>query len=132
VAGLIVELFSAPTLLPTGLKQRMQTLIPLTGNVVVDTAVLSNLGRVDDAPVLGDAGAVRELYFSPPGRMPMGASLGAATLDGRLFLTLRYRHPLFDRPAAEEFVQLLRQVLLASPSGTTAGRANGQTEPPRI
>ena len=113
VAGLIVELFSAPTLLPTAVKQRMQTLIPLTGNVVVDTAVLSNLGRVDDAPVLGDAGAVRELYFSPPGRMPLGASLGAATLDGRLFITLRYRHPLFDRPAADAFVHLFRQVLLA-------------------
>ena len=110
VAGLIVDLFGAPTLLPTGLKQRMQSLIPLTGNVVVDTAVLSNLGRVEDAPVLGDAGAVRELYFSPPGRMPLGASLGAATLDGRLFITLRYRHPLFDRAAADEFLQLFRQV----------------------
>jgi NRPS condensation-like uncharacterized protein len=114
VAGLIVELLSAPTLLPTGLKQRMQSLIPLTGNVVVDTAVLSNLGRVGDAPALGDAGAVRELYFSPPGRMPLGASLGAATLDDQLFITLRYRHPLFDRPAADEFVQLFRQVLLSA------------------
>lgn len=112
VAGLIVELFNAPTLLPTGLKQRMQSLIPLTGNVVVDTAVLSNLGRVTEVPVLGDAGAVRELYFSPPGRMPLGASLGAATLDDRLFITLRYRHPLFGAGAAEEFVTLFGQVLL--------------------
>jgi NRPS condensation-like uncharacterized protein len=112
VAGLIVELFTAPTLLPTGLKQRMQSLIPLTGNVVVDTAVLSNLGRVTEVPVLGDAGPVQELYFSPPGRMPLGASLGAATLGDRLFVTLRYRHPLFDAIAAEEFVDLFRQVLL--------------------
>jgi NRPS condensation-like uncharacterized protein len=114
VAGLIVELFNAPTLLPTGLKRRMQSLIPLTGNVVVDTAVLSNLGRVTEAPVLGDAGAVRELYFSPPGRMPLGASLGAATLGDRLSITLRYRHPLFDSAAAEQFLDLFRGVLLES------------------
>jgi NRPS condensation-like uncharacterized protein len=113
LAGLIVDLFSAPAVLPTALKQRMQSLIPLTGDVVVDTAVLSNLGRVADVPTLGDAGAVREIWFSPPGRMPLGASLGVATLGGRLFVTLRYRHPLFDRSAAAEFLELLRAVLLA-------------------
>src|SRR3954468_4669326 len=48
IAGLIVDLFDPTTLLPTGLKRRMQDLIPLTGNVVVDTAVLSNLGRIDE------------------------------------------------------------------------------------
>jgi NRPS condensation-like uncharacterized protein len=113
LAGLIVDLFSAPAVLPTALKQRMQSLIPLTGDVVVDTAVLSNLGRVADVPTLGDAGGVREIWFSPPGRMPLGASLGVATLGGRLFVTLRYRHPLFDRSAAAEFLELLRAVLLA-------------------
>jgi NRPS condensation-like uncharacterized protein len=112
VAGLIVDLFNGPTVLPTALKKRMQSLIPLTGNVVVDTAVLSNLGRVADPPTLGDAGAVREIWFSPPGRMPLGASLGVATLDGRMFTTLRYRHPLFDHSAATEFLELFRGVLL--------------------
>jgi NRPS condensation-like uncharacterized protein len=112
IAGLIVDLFNPPTLLPTGLKRRMQDLIPLTGNVVVDTAVLSNLGRIASVPQLGDAGAVRELWFSPPGRMPLGASLGAATLDGRLFLTLRYRHALFDDAAAHDFLALLEDVLV--------------------
>ncbi len=114
VAGLIVELFNAPTVLPTAVKQRMQSLIPLTGNVVVDTAVLSNLGRVTDTPSFGEAGAVRELWFSPPGRMPLGASLGAATLDGRLFITLRYRHALFDPAAAAGFIATYREVLLAA------------------
>ena len=45
---------------------------------------------------LDDAGSVRELWFSPPGRMPLGASFGAATLDQRLLVTLRYRHTLLD------------------------------------
>jgi NRPS condensation-like uncharacterized protein len=112
LAGLIVDLFGPPRLLATGLKKRMQDLIPLTRDVVVDTAVLSNLGRVDGVPHLGDAGAVQELWFSPPGRMPLGAALGAATLDGRLFLTLRHRHPQFGAAAAEEFLALYKQVLL--------------------
>jgi NRPS condensation-like uncharacterized protein len=112
IAGLIVDLFGPSTLLPSGLKRRMQDLIPLTGNVVVDTAVLSNLGRIESVPHLGDAGAVRELWFSPPGRMPLGASLGAATLDGRLFLTLRHRHALFDDAAAREFLATFEDVIL--------------------
>src|SRR5436190_48211 len=111
VAGLLVELFDAPTLLPTGVKQRLQELIPLTGNLAVDTAVLSNLGRIDEVPELGDAGRVREVWFSPPGRMPLGASLGAVTLDGRLFMTLRYRHALFDGDAAARFLETYRGVL---------------------
>jgi NRPS condensation-like uncharacterized protein len=111
IGGLIVDLFGSPTLLPVALKRRMQDLIPLTGDVVVDTAVLSNLGRVERVPHLGDAGAVRELWFSPPGRMPLGASLGAATLDQRLFLTLRYRHAQFDAQAAAQFLAELKQTL---------------------
>jgi NRPS condensation-like uncharacterized protein len=113
IAGLIIDLFGAPTLLPARLKRRMQDLIPLTGNVVVDTAVLSNLGRIDSVPHLGDAGSVRELWFSPPGRMPLGASLGAATLDERLFLTLRHRHALLDPTAANQFLARFKQELLA-------------------
>ncbi|MEA2431225.1 MAG: hypothetical protein QOF65_638 [Thermoleophilaceae bacterium] len=112
IAGLIVDVFDPPTLLPTGLKRRMQDLIPLTGNIVVDTAVLSNLGRIDDVPHLGDAGAVREVWFSPPGRMPLGASLGAVTVDGRLFVTLRYRHALFDRDAATRFLADFKATLV--------------------
>jgi NRPS condensation-like uncharacterized protein len=111
IAGLVVDLFALPSAFPSGLKQRMQRLIPLTGNLVVDTAVLSNLGRLPPSPSFGDAGAVTAVWFSPPGRMPLGASLGAATLDGRLFLTLRYRHALFDANAAADFLTMLTQVL---------------------
>jgi hypothetical protein len=38
--------------------------------------------------------------------MPLGASLGAATLGGSLFLTLRYRHALFDATAARDFLAM--------------------------
>jgi NRPS condensation-like uncharacterized protein len=112
VAGLIVDLLQVPTALPTGIKRRLQELIPLTGNMVVDTAVLSNLGRLEGVPHLGDeAGAVRAVWFSPPGRMPLGASLGVATLDQEMFVTLRYRRAMFSPEAASEFAVLYRDVL---------------------
>jgi NRPS condensation-like uncharacterized protein len=115
IAGLIIDLFGAPTLLPTGIKRRLQDLLPLTGNVLVDTAVLSNLGRLESVPHLGDAGSVRELWFSPPGRMPLGASFGAATLDGRLLVTLRYRHTLLDASAADQFLAAFKETLIPAP-----------------
>jgi hypothetical protein len=42
-----------------------------------------------------------------------GASLGAVTHDDELFLSLRYRHALFDPRAAADFAALLREVLTA-------------------
>jgi NRPS condensation-like uncharacterized protein len=107
IPGLIVDLLVFPTALPTGIKQRLQQLIPLTGNVTVDTAVLSNLGKLDAMP-----GGVERIAFTPPGRMPLGASLGVATLDGEMWVTLRYRHALFDAEGAREFAKLYRDVLL--------------------
>jgi NRPS condensation-like uncharacterized protein len=112
VPGLIVDLLQVPTALPTGIKRRLQDLIPLTGDLVVDTAVLSNLGRLQGVPYLGeDGGAVRAVWFSPPGRMPLGASFGVATLGEEMFITLRYRHALLAPSAAAEFAELYRGVL---------------------
>jgi NRPS condensation-like uncharacterized protein len=113
-AGLAVDLLELPTAtLPTVLKQRLQDLITLTGSRLVDTAMLSNLGRVEGLPSLGGpAGRVCRMWFSPPARMPMGASLGAASYDGTLFLCLRYRHALFDSDAAAAFAALLRDALV--------------------
>jgi NRPS condensation-like uncharacterized protein len=107
VAGLIVDLLEFPSVLPAGVKRRLQELIPLTGNRTVDTAVLSNLGRLDALPL------ANSVWFSPPGRMPLGVSLGTATLDGELFVTFRYRHALFDAAAAADFAALYREVLIS-------------------
>src|SRR3954454_20435227 len=106
IPGLIVDLLAFPTALPTAIKQRLQQLIPLTGDMVVDTAVLSNLGKLEELP------GVTRVGFSPPGRMPLGASFGVATLGDRMWVTLRYRHALFDADAAGEFLGLYKRVLL--------------------
>jgi NRPS condensation-like uncharacterized protein len=112
LAGIVVDQLRRLRTLPVAIKRTLPALIPLTGNVVVDTASLSNLGVLDDFPWLGDdAGGVEAVWVSPPNRMPLGASFGVATLDGRLHLALRYRRPQFDGEAAAAFARLYRAVL---------------------
>jgi len=52
--------------------------------------------------------------FSPPGRMPLGLSIGAVTIADRLHLTLRYRRAQFGSEAGRSFMTLYRDALLAS------------------
>lgn len=101
----LIEIMKASSRLPLWLKQASVALLPLTGNRLVDTAMLSNLGRLD-APSFGDeAGETRELWFSAPARMPLGLSVGACTVNDRLHLVFRYRHRLFGPDAARSFAQ---------------------------
>jgi NRPS condensation-like uncharacterized protein len=113
LAGIVVDVLDQLSVLSVGVKRLLPDLIPLTGDVVVDTASLSNLGIVESPPKLDEAaGQVRAMWFSQPGRMPLGTCVGALTLNGRLHLALRYRHAQFDRPAARAFFRLFRAVLL--------------------
>jgi NRPS condensation-like uncharacterized protein len=113
LAGLVVDLLVGPGMLRVGTKRRLQDLIPLTGNSVVDTASLSNLGRLDAWPSLEGGGPVEAVWFSPPARMPLGAAMGAATVGGRLNVTLRYPHAQFGRAGAAAFARTYRDVLLS-------------------
>jgi NRPS condensation-like uncharacterized protein len=122
LGGTVIDLCAVPAMLSVAAKRRLQDLIPLTGDVVVDTASLSDLGVLDGLPSLGEAGSVRAMWFSPPGRMPLGATVGVLTLDGRLHAALRYRHALLGDHAATAFAGIFRDVLLASPA--TAARGN--------
>ncbi|MGH3975921.1 MAG: hypothetical protein ACRDS9_21710, partial [Pseudonocardiaceae bacterium] len=62
---------------------------------VIPTAILSNLGRLDEDLDFGPELRAREVWFSPPTRMPMGLAVGAVTAGDRLHLVFRCRHPLF-------------------------------------
>lgn len=112
LGGLAVDLLEIPGKLMIATKRWLQYLKPLTGDVVVDTASLSNLGRLEALPARFD-GAISAVWFSPPGQMPLGVSIGAATIEDRLNVTLRYRHAQFDRSAAVRFIALYRSVLLS-------------------
>ncbi len=100
----LIELLGRSNLLPLWAKQAMVMTLPLTGNRLVDTAMLSNLGSLDDVPTFGaEAAAVTEVWFSPPARMPLGLSIGVVTMSGRLHLSFRYRRRLLGPDAARRF-----------------------------
>lgn len=110
-AGTLIDLLDFPRWLPAILKARLRDIMPLVRKSLVETTWLSNLGRLAEAPDMGDAGSVQQLFFSPPAPMPMGLSLGVASLGERLFLTLRYRKSLMTPDMAEAFAGLLRRRL---------------------
>jgi NRPS condensation-like uncharacterized protein len=113
LAGLVVDLLAGSSMMPVGAKRRLPELIAMSGDRAVDTASLSNLGVLDALPALGgDAGRVDAVWFSPPMRMPLGTGFGAVTLDGRLHVALRHRHPQLDGAGAEAFARLYRDVVL--------------------
>ncbi|MEZ5135030.1 MAG: hypothetical protein R2699_08280 [Acidimicrobiales bacterium] len=97
--------------LPVGLKRFLPMLLPLTGDRLVDTAVLSNLGRTDPVDFGPEVGPAVELWFSPPARMPLGVGIGAATVDDRLHLSFRSCGAQFDDAAARGFVETYRRAL---------------------
>lgn len=110
--GLLIDVLGLPSLLPVGIRRRMPSLISIVESRLVDTVVLSNLGRLAAPQPMGDAGQVRSVWFSPPARMPLGAAIGVATMSGRMFVTLRYRHALLDADAARRFATLYRETLI--------------------
>jgi NRPS condensation-like uncharacterized protein len=87
-------------------KQSVIVLQPLTGNHMVDTTVLCNVGSLDEAPSFGPgAGETTALWFSVPARAPLALCLGALIVGGRLHLTFRYPQRLFSPDAAGRFAE---------------------------
>ncbi len=107
-------------LLPLWAKQSLVVLQPLTGNRLVDTAMLAHLGWLQRAPDFGpDAGDTLEVWFSVPARARLALCVGTVTLGGRLHLTFRYPRQLFSPDAARRFADCylanLRFVAAARP-----------------
>ena len=88
---------------------------------VIPTAILSNLGRVDEDLDFGPELRAGEVWFSPPARMPMGLAVGALTAAGRLHLVFRYRHPLFGPAEIAGFAGSYRAALDHLAAGTHVG-----------
>jgi NRPS condensation-like uncharacterized protein len=120
----MIELLGRSRLFPLWAKQAMVMLLPVTGNRLVDTAMLSNLGMLDPVPTFGPgAGDVSEVWFSPPARMPLGLSVGAATVNGSLHLAFRYRHRLFGPASAPRFAERYLSELRRYPGPAPTGSA---------
>jgi NRPS condensation-like uncharacterized protein len=87
-------------------KRAVPRLINLTGDRFIDTAMLSNLGRLPAPPTFGSEPA-SEMWFSPPCDPTCSVSIGVVTSGKRLSMVTRYRHEQFDARAAPEFTDLL-------------------------
>ena len=108
----LVEVLGGLTSIPLWAKQPITAALDLSGNHFVCTAVVSNLGDLDDPPDFGTkGGTTNAMWFSAPARMPCGLSVGAVTVGGRLHLSFRYRRPLLGdaaaRRLADRFVEEL-------------------------
>jgi NRPS condensation-like uncharacterized protein len=99
----LFDLFEVAAGAPVGLKRAATRLMPFVGgDRLIDTAVLSNLGRLAEPPTL-DGRTPRELWFSPPCDRVCSIGLGVVTVGQSLMLSVRYRREVFDRRAAEAF-----------------------------
>jgi NRPS condensation-like uncharacterized protein len=88
---------------PVPVKRRTARLVRgLAAPVLTDTSLVSNLGVVPEPPTF-DGSGTEPLWLAPPCPMPRGLSVGAVTVAGRLYLSVRYRLALMDQAAAEDF-----------------------------
>jgi len=105
-AGALVEVLGRSPSFPLRVKEATSPALRALTRRLADTAMLSNLGRLDEPPSFGtDAGETTEVWFSGPARMPLGLSVGVVTAAGRLHAVFRYRHPQFGHDAARRFAE---------------------------
>jgi NRPS condensation-like uncharacterized protein len=110
---------------PAWVHQAFVLAMPVIARWTRPTAVLTNLGRLDDPPDFGEAGRATSFWVSGGLGMPTGLLIGAATLDGALFLSFCYRHALFDDGTAREFADLFVEHLLVLGTDQTGPTSHG-------
>ena len=101
-AALYEVLRMLPSGVPLGLKQLLPELLRGPGRRFLDTALLTNLGRLPMVPSLAE-GSEEEIWFSPPTWRGTPIGVGVATFDGQVNFSFRYSRDLFDSPGAAEF-----------------------------
>jgi NRPS condensation-like uncharacterized protein len=105
---------------PMVVKQRVARLVRgLAAPVLTDTSLVSNLGLLPEAPTF-DGSGTEPVWLAPLCPMPKGLALGAVSVAGRLYLTVRYRLALLDRAAADDFTACFHAALgeLTCPGST--------------
>ncbi|MFW5963761.1 MAG: hypothetical protein ACOCQM_02760 [Natronomonas sp.] len=106
--------------LPLSVRKRLPRLLEGPGERLLDTAVLSNLGRIPSLPALPE-GTFEQLWFTPPCWPPTPVSIGATTVGERLHLGFRYIRSGFDAAAAESFADRFCEQLDVAVRDTTGG-----------
>lgn len=109
--AVLVDLMHELRGLPAWMRQAIPALLPLSGNRIGSTTALGNLGAIRSPLPAGSDVALRELWYSPACRMPMGLALGALTLDDHLHLSFRYHRQQFSREGAWAFAEIFLDIL---------------------
>lgn len=95
---------------PPAVRRRVPPLLFGPGEPLLDTAVLSNLGRVPALPGL-PGGDLERLWLTPPCWPPTPLSVGVVTVGDRLHLGFRYERSVFDADDAATFADRYRERL---------------------
>ncbi len=95
-----------PPGLPVELKRQLPRLLRGPGRRLLDTAMLSNLGRIPAMPSLEEDAEERP-WFSPPAWRGTPVAIGVATFQGRVNLSFRYLRSQFSQEAGEQFADRL-------------------------
>jgi len=121
-----LELLAPASRLPRWAKEAAVKVLPLTGDRLVDTSMFSNLGLLDEPIDFGAAaGATTGMWFSPPGRMPLGVTVGAVTTGGRLHLSFRHLNQQMGEAAARRFADRYMSELGRLSARLSRGRGRG-------
>lgn len=108
----VVDVLEPGNLLPNVLKRSLTSLLPLVEKQFVETTTLSNLGR-QAVPAFGDAGEVRELWFSPPlVSQTIPVSVGVAGHNRELFFGFRGGRAAMSQDALDRFALMYRETLV--------------------
>ncbi|WP_336326193.1 hypothetical protein [Halovenus sp. HT40] len=108
-AALLESLNLVPNVTPVGIKRRSPELLRGPGESLVDTVMLSNLGRVPELSGIGEAEPT--LWFSPPSWQPTPVSIGVVTAGGTMQIVFRHMYTALDDAAAIEFADCFERQL---------------------
>lgn len=106
-----LELIPAGT--PVGLKQQLPAFLRGPGEGLLDTAMLSNLGRVPEPLPALEGTEPGSVWFSPPAWRPTPLGVGVVTVGETIHLCFRYVRSTFDGEAAVAFANLYLDRLAA-------------------
>jgi hypothetical protein len=96
--------------LPLWAKRAVVALHPLTGHRLVESAALTNMGRLEPYD-LGDGLRSDALWIDSAVRLPKGLFVGCAFHDGSLHVSLRSLRAQLGRAALRRFGELYLETL---------------------
>jgi NRPS condensation-like uncharacterized protein len=101
--GYLEWLNLVPDAVPLSVKKRLPKLLDGPGERLLDTAVLSNLGRLPEPLPALSGEAPESLWCTPPCWLPTPVSIGVVTVGDEMHLGFRYTQAAFDGEEADAF-----------------------------